>query len=308
MSLHRRGLREPGTRGHVEVADVQIHVDVSVCPAPGARALFAHLANQRANLRGASADVHNGARDFVNHPLNQRWFLAGCCTCVCIRVARSQHDLNDKKRLDFKPPPRWNIQLRFDLTKILRHTMAANHDSHYKLLFSHPELIHDLLVEFVSVVRSDTLRLDTLQRVNGSYTSEAGDARYEDMVWKVRLADRWLYVYLLLEFQSRSDDWMALRMHVYVSLLLQDLQRQNQLSPEGKLPPVLPIVLYNGAKAWSAATDLADLLANAPEGLRPLQPARKIPPHSGGRVSARKFGQQNQPGCSVVSPGALVHY
>jgi hypothetical protein len=26
------------------------------------------------------------------------------------------------------------------------------------------------------------------------------------MVWKVRLADRWLYVYLLLEFQSRSDD------------------------------------------------------------------------------------------------------
>jgi hypothetical protein len=153
--------------------------------------------------------------------------------------------------------------------------MAANHDSHYKLLFSHPELIHDLLVEFVSVVRSDTLHLDTLQRVNGSYTSETGDARYEDMVWKVRLADRWLYVYLLLEFQSRSDDWMALRMHVYVSLLLQDLQRQNQLSPEGKLPPVLPIVLYNGAKAWSAATDLADLLASAPEGLRDLQPAQR---------------------------------
>jgi hypothetical protein len=89
------------------------------------------------------------------------------------------------------------------------------------------------------------------------------------------LADRWLYVYLLLEFQSRSDDWMALRMHVYVSLLLQDLHRQNQLSPEGKLPPVLPIVLYNGAKAWSAATDLADLLASAPEELRPLQPAQR---------------------------------
>ena len=50
--------------------------------------------------------------------------------------------------------------------------MAANHDSYYKLLFSHPELVHDLLVEFVSVVRSDTLQLDTLQRVNGSYTSK----------------------------------------------------------------------------------------------------------------------------------------
>ena len=159
--------------------------------------------------------------------------------------------------------------------KNLRYTMAANHDSYYKLLFSHPELVHDLLVEFVSVIRSDTLHLDTLQRVNGSYTSETGDTRYEDMVWKVRLADRWLYVYLLLEFQSRSDDWMALRMHVYVSLLLHDLQRQKQLSPEGKLPPVLPIVLYNGAKPWRAATDLADLLASAPEGLRDLQPAQR---------------------------------
>jgi hypothetical protein len=56
---------------------------------------------------------------------------------------------------------------------------------------------------------------------------------------------------------------------------LQDLQRQNQLSPEGKLPPVLPIVLYNGANAWRAATDLADLLASAPDGLRPLQPAQR---------------------------------
>ncbi len=62
---------------------------------------------------------------------------------------------------------------------------------------------------------------------------------------------------------------------MYVGLLLQDLLRQNQLSPEGKLPPVLPIVLYNGAKTWSAATDLADLLAGAPEGLRPLQPAQR---------------------------------
>ena len=38
---------------------------------------------------------------------------------------------------------------------------------------------------------------------------------------------------------------------------------------------VLPIVLYNGAKTWDAATDLADLLASAPEGLQALQPAQR---------------------------------
>jgi hypothetical protein len=80
---------------------------------------------------------------------------------------------------------------------------------------------------------------------------------------------------MLLEFQSRSDEWMALRMHVYVGLLLQDLQRQKQLSPQGKLPPVLPIVLYNGEQPWNAAVELAELLAGAPEALQPFQPAQR---------------------------------
>jgi hypothetical protein len=113
------------------------------------------------------------------------------------------------KHIAFRSVPHWNTQLRWDLMKNLAPHHGSEPRQSLKLLFSHPELVHDLLVEFVSVVRSDTLHLDTLQRVNGSYTSETGDARYEDMVWKVRLADRWLYVYLLLEFQSRSDDWMA---------------------------------------------------------------------------------------------------
>jgi hypothetical protein len=163
-------------------------------------------------------------------------------------------------------------QLRRARTKV---TMAINHDSNHKIMFSHPKMVHDLLVEFVSVIRPGALSLDTLQRVNGSYTTETGTARHEDVVWRVRLADRWLYVYLLLEFQSRPDAWMALRMHVYIGLLLQDLERQGQHSNDGKLPPVLPIVLYNGGSTWSAATDIADLIAGVPPWLQALQPAQR---------------------------------
>src|SRR5581483_7262994 len=96
--------------------------------------------------------------------------------------------------------------------------MPPNHDSHYKTLFSHPELVHDLLAEFVTVIRPNALCLDTLKRVSGSHTRETGETVHEDMVWKLRLADRWLYI--MLEFQSRPDHWMALRMQVYASLLL----------------------------------------------------------------------------------------
>jgi hypothetical protein len=59
-------------------------------------------------------------------------------------------------------------------------------------------------------------------------------------------------VVVVLEFQSRPDPFMALRLWVYVGLLLQDLVRRGELAPERRLPPVLPLVLYNGRQRWSA--------------------------------------------------------
>lgn len=92
------------------------------------------------------------------------------------------------------------------------------------------------------------------------------------MVWRVRSGEDWLYLYLLIEFQSRSDRFMALRMMVYVGLLYQDLIHNKQLGPQGLLPPVLPIVLYNGERRWRASVTLADLLPKVPAFLAPLQP------------------------------------
>ncbi|MEX1058175.1 MAG: Rpn family recombination-promoting nuclease/putative transposase [Natronospirillum sp.] len=63
---------------------------------------------------------------------------------------------------------------------------------------------------------------------------------------RVRWGDQWLYVYLLLEFQSTVDPYMAVRIMTYLGLLYQYLVRQGELTPAGKLPPVLPVVLYNG--------------------------------------------------------------
>jgi hypothetical protein len=57
-----------------------------------------------------------------------------------------------------------------------------------------------------------------------------------------------------------------------VHLLYQSLIRTGYITGGHKLPPVLPIVLYNGQKRWTAATDLKDLLEAAPAGLEPYQP------------------------------------
>lgn len=67
------------------------------------------------------------------------------------------------------------------------------------------------------------------------------------------------HFYILIEFQSKVDPWMAVRMMSYVGLLYQDLIKAKQMLAQRKLPPVLPIVLYNSDAPWTAATDIAEL-------------------------------------------------
>ncbi|MBK1736239.1 transposase [Halorhodospira abdelmalekii] len=135
------------------------------------------------------------------------------------------------------------------------------------MLFSYPRMVSDLLTGFVREDWVSQLDLSTLEKVNASYVTDEVRSRHDDVVWRVRWGEEWLYVYLLLEFQSTIDPYMAVRMSAYVSLLYQDLIRQEKLSQNGSLPPVLPLVLYNGEPRWSAATDVEALIERVPGGL-----------------------------------------
>ena len=111
------------------------------------------------------------------------------------------------------------------------------------------------------------LDTESLERVNGSYVSDNIRDRHDDIVWRVKWGREWLYVYIVIEFQSTIDIYMPLRVLVYVGLLYQDLIREKKLSPSGKLPPVLPVVLYNGKPRWTGPVEMSDLMEFVPGGL-----------------------------------------
>ncbi len=117
----------------------------------------------------------------------------------------------------------------------------GNHDHSYKQLFSHPELIRDLLIGFIQEEWVSDLDLDTLERTNGSYVSDDLREREDDIIWRVKLSDSWIYIYLLIEFQSTVDQYMAVRLMTYIGLLYQDLQKTDNLQPDGKLPQYYPL-------------------------------------------------------------------
>ena len=150
-------------------------------------------------------------------------------------------------------------------------TPSSRHDAAYKLLFSFPEMVRDLLVGFVHQRWVAELDLSTLERWPDSRVSDDLRQRHQDRVWRVRFRDRWLYMLVLLEFQSVVDRSMALRVLAYTALLYQDLMRARA----GSLPPVFPVVLYNGRHPWTAAEDVSDLLATVGAELAPFQPSQR---------------------------------
>ncbi len=160
------------------------------------------------------------------------------------------------------------------MPKARQHYSAFVHDPAYKNLFSHPRMVEDLLRGFVAAGWSDALDLSTLQKLPAEFVSDDPRQRRGDTLWRVRFRDgTWIYLVVLLEFQSTVDKYMAVRMLVYTGLLYQDLILRGGLGPGRELPPVLPLVLYNGPTRWTAATDVARLIAPVSQTLEPYQPS-----------------------------------
>jgi hypothetical protein len=156
--------------------------------------------------------------------------------------------------------------------------MHQQHDRAYHRLFSEPALVEDLVRHFVEEPWVAQLDFSRMQRVNAKFHSEALERRDGDIIMRIPFLNdsrQEIYLFLLLEFQSADDHWMALRFGTYVHLLYEQLVREGRLI-DGRLPPVFPLLLYNGDTAWRATTDLKSLIALPPNTpLWPYQPGMR---------------------------------
>jgi hypothetical protein len=136
-----------------------------------------------------------------------------------------------------------------------------DHDALYSRLFSHPGVVAQLLRGFVDGPWLADLDLEAIERLNTKFHADTGQRREGDMVWRIPRRDgEDTYLLLLLEFQSTSDHYMALRVLAYAALLWQQLVREQQRVLDRKLPPLLPVVLYNGEAPWRGPVTLHELV------------------------------------------------
>ncbi len=149
------------------------------------------------------------------------------------------------------------------------------HDASGKAFFSNPDMVASLLRDFAPRALAEELDFATLERCSGAYITDDLRERRSDVVWRVRWKDGWFYVYILLELQSRPDPWMPVRILAYTALLWQELIKTRAVKDGERLPPVFPIVLYNGSTPWIAPLDTAELVTPVGDVLEPYQPRQR---------------------------------
>jgi hypothetical protein len=123
-------------------------------------------------------------------------------------------------------------------------------------------MVCDLLREMIGEAWVERIDFASAERVNASFVSEKRKNRESDVIWKFRRRDTGapVYVYVLLEFQSRPDRYMAVRLLTYLGLFYEALITEGRLPPSGLLPQVIPIVVYNGLGVWGPALELSELI------------------------------------------------
>jgi hypothetical protein len=151
-------------------------------------------------------------------------------------------------------------------------TGAEDHDGSYRLLFSHPQMIGDLLSGFIREEWIVQLDLRSLEKCGEVQIGGRLERREDDLIWRLRWQGGDIPIYLLIEFQSSVDPFMAVRNLTYIGLRYEELIRQKDLTPAGLLPIVISLVLYNGRRGWSGAREISELVEALPNGLRRYVP------------------------------------
>lgn len=126
---------------------------------------------------------------------------------------------------------------------------SSPHDALFKAVFSDPANAAGELQSVLPESVSTTLDWPTLALEPGSFVDEALSDRHTDLLYSVqRRSGGQALVYVLFEHQSSPDAWMGFRLLVYI-VRIWEAHRKAYGDGE-KLPPIVPVVLYQGHDRW----------------------------------------------------------
>ncbi|MCP4137233.1 MAG: Rpn family recombination-promoting nuclease/putative transposase [bacterium] len=165
---------------------------------------------------------------------------------------------------------------------------AHFYDRAYKEFFSNRIVYEQFMIFFTPFKWRDKIHFSKTEIVNTSFISKNYQKKQSDILYKFTTSytdsgsgkekKQETFLYVLIEFQSRIDKWMPLRMLLYLAncyeFILRMLRKEAKETKEkiNYLPVVIPIVLYRGDRKWNISLKFQDIIDIFDRGLRRFIP------------------------------------
>ncbi len=141
------------------------------------------------------------------------------------------------------------------------------YDKGYKRIFSIKKNFLDFIKKYISLDWMMDLTENDLELINKEFTTDQFDTYESDLIYKVNTKEGTIYLFFLLELQSYNDFTMPFRLLVYMIAIWVDYfkncDKNVRKQKDFRLPAIMPIVLHNGEKNWTAARNFKEMIAHA---------------------------------------------
>ena len=135
--------------------------------------------------------------------------------------------------------------------------VANPHDAFFKELFGRPEQIRGFLREYLPPRLYSRIDPQTLEVVKDSFVDKELSSHFSDLLYTVRLGKRKGFLYLLFEHKSHADPRVSFQLLRNMVKIWERYMQRNKRSKH--LPPIVPLVIYHGARMWDNQEDFRRL-------------------------------------------------
>ena len=144
------------------------------------------------------------------------------------------------------------------------------HDLFFKQSLSEPGVAADFVRQYLPQAVVETLDLETIQLLSGSFVEERLRGQHSDLLFQVGQREGGTArLYLLFEHKSANDRLSPLQLlHYCLRIWERDLREE----PGAPLRPIIPVLVYHGRRPWNVSTDFTGFF-HGPEALRAYWPA-----------------------------------
>ena len=141
------------------------------------------------------------------------------------------------------------------------------HDKGYKRIFSIKKHFLHFIKKYIALEWMMDLKEEDLELIDKEFITDQFDTYESDLVYKVYTKESVIYLFFLLELQSYNDFTMPFRLLVYMTAIWLDHFKncdKNKRSQKGyRLPAIMPIVLHNSERNWTASCRFSQMINNA---------------------------------------------